>query len=84
MVARKGPLVVIAEVRTRGSGSFVGPLASITPTKRRHLVLAADRLWRTQLARDLSVERLRIDVAAVVFEGGRTYVEYLPGAVVGL
>jgi putative endonuclease len=83
VVAQKGTLVVVVEVRTRGRGAFEGALASISPSKRRHLLLATERLWRHQLARDPGVERVRIDVAAVHWVGSSTRVEYLRGAVVG-
>jgi putative endonuclease len=80
VVARKGPLLVMTEVRTRGPGSFVGPFASIGRTKRAHLFAAARRLWRSKSAWTKGVERVRIDVAAVTFAGIETYVEYVPGA----
>jgi Holliday junction resolvase-like predicted endonuclease len=72
---------VVVEVRTRGPGAFERALASVTGAKRRHLLLATDRLWRTRLAADPEVERLRIDVAAVSFDAGQTRVEYVQGAV---
>jgi putative endonuclease len=80
IVARSGPLVVVVEVRTRGAGALVGPFASVTRTKRARLLRAAGQLWRSRWARFTGVERLRVDVAAVTFEGGKTYVEYVEGA----
>jgi putative endonuclease len=80
LVAKKGDLVAIVEVRTRGRGAFEGPLASVSGAKRRHILLAAERLWRGRLAADPEVGRVRIDVAAVYFEAGRTAVEYIAGA----
>jgi len=82
IVAKRGGLVVIVEVRTRGRGSYVSALASVSVAKRRHLLRAGERLWRAQLASAADVERVRIDVAAVSFEEGATFVEYIPGAVV--
>ena len=41
LVAHDGAVVVFVEVRMRRSASFGGALASITPAKRRRLVLAA-------------------------------------------
>lgn len=41
VIAREGAMLVFVEVRMRRSASFGGPLASITPAKRRRLVLAA-------------------------------------------
>ena len=81
VVARKGPLLVVAEVRTRGPGYLVGPFESVGRTKRARLMKAANRLWRQRSSWTAGVERVRIDVAAVSFEGGETYVEYVPGAV---
>jgi putative endonuclease len=83
VVARRGGLVAVTEVRTRGGGSFERPFESISGSKRRHLLRAVDRLWRTRLAAARDVQRVRIDVAAVTFEGAQTRVEYLEGAVSG-
>jgi putative endonuclease len=83
VVARRGGLVVVVEVRTRGAGSFEGAFESISRTKRARLMRAVDRLWRQRFARRPDVERLRIDVAAVRFEAGQTWVEYVEGAVSG-
>lgn len=82
LVARRGPLVVVVEVRVRDVGSFEGPLASITPKKRARIVAASERLWRERLSPLPDVERFRIDVAAVRFDGASTFVDYVPGAIV--
>ncbi len=83
LVGRSGALVVIVEVRTRGKGSFTSALESVTPRKRDRLLRATDRLWREKLSKLAGVERVRIDVAAVSFEGETTAVEYIEGAIVG-
>jgi putative endonuclease len=83
LVAQQGPLVVVVEVRTRGPGSLTSALQSITPQKRSRLLRATERLWRGRLSRRTDVERVRIDVAAVRFEGDETEVEYVEGAIVG-
>jgi putative endonuclease len=83
VVARRGELVVAVEVRTRGARSFERALESIGRAKQRRMLAAADRLWRDHLADTPGVERLRIDVAAVTFEGGETRVEYFESAVTG-
>jgi putative endonuclease len=80
VVARRGPLVVAAEVRTRGTTSFVGPFASVGWQKRRRLRFAADRLWSRSFARVPGVQRIRIDVAAVTFRGRETLVDYAEDA----
>jgi Holliday junction resolvase-like predicted endonuclease len=67
VVAQKGDVVAVVEVRTRGPGSLAGPFESVTGAKRARLQRA--------------VRRVRIDVAAVTFEAGRTRVEYVEDAI---
>jgi putative endonuclease len=81
ILARDGALVAIVEVRTRGPGSFERALESISWKKRRYLLRAAAGVWRERLRRMPEIERVRIDVAAVTFEGTKTTVEYIEGAV---
>jgi len=81
VVARKGELAVIVEVRTRGPGSFVSALGSIDAKKRTSLVRGAERLWRTKLSKLPDIERVRIDVAGVTFDERGTHVEYIEAAV---
>lgn len=83
IVARQGPLVAVVEVRSRGAGSFTGPFASVTPAKRKNLLRAAERLWRDRLRGSLDIQRVRIDVAAVTFEGDVARIAYQAGAIVG-
>jgi Holliday junction resolvase-like predicted endonuclease len=80
-VARKDDLAVVVEVRTRGPGSFVGPLASIDAKKRAALLRAAERLWQGTLKAIDGVARMRIDVATVEFDGDRTLVDYFEAAI---
>jgi putative endonuclease len=81
IVARKGPLLVVTEVRTRGPTAFVRAFESVTRTKRARLTRAVERLWRDRRDWMIGVERVRIDVAAVVFEGSETRVEYVEAAI---
>jgi len=81
IVARLGPVVAVVEVRTRGKTSLQGPFESIGGVKRARLRKGVERLWRETLAAMKDVERVRIDVAAVRFEGGQTTVEYVEGAI---
>ena len=81
IVARRGALVVVVEVRTRGRGARVGPFESIDGTKRARLRRAVERLWRDRLAAMEGVDRVRIDAAAVLTERGSTRIEYVEGAV---
>lgn len=83
LVARKGPLVAIVEVRTRGAGSYTTALESVTLKKQQRLLAAAKRLWAEKLSAMAGVERVRIDVAGVSFEGGQTLVDYIEAAIAG-
>jgi putative endonuclease len=83
IVARRGALVVVVEVRTRGPTAFQTAFESVTAEKRARLHKAVERLWREKLDAMTDVERVRIDVAAVTFTGGRTAVEYVEGAIEG-
>lgn len=81
IVAMKGDLVVVVEVRARGPGSFEKPLASISRTKRRTLLRAVRALWKGRLAKMPDVHRVRIDVAAVTRDAaGTTSMEWIAGA----
>jgi putative endonuclease len=80
LVARRGALVVVVEVRTRGPTSYERPFESLGATKRANLRRAVGRLWKQRLPGMQGMERIRIDVAAVSFEAGATHVEYVEGA----
>ncbi len=79
LVATKGDLVVIVEVRLRGAGALVSPLASVDAKKRERLVRAATELYRTTYAaREM---RLRFDVIAIEEDAlGKTTLEHIEGA----
>ena len=68
IVARRGALLVIAEVRLRSSHAFGGAAASITAAKRRRILLATRYLLarRPQLG-ELSV---RFDALLAASPGG--------------
>ena len=81
LVAKKGDLVVVVEVRARGPGSFEKPLASISRTKRRTLLRGVRALWKGRIAKMPEVKRIRIDVAAVTRdEAGALAIEWIAGA----
>lgn len=81
LVAMKGDLVVVVEVRTRGPGSFEKPLASISRTKRRTLIRAVRALWKGRISKMPEVARVRIDVAAVTRDdSGALAIEWIAGA----
>lgn len=80
-MAREGPVAVVVEVRTRGASSYQRALDSVDPRKQARLRAAAERLWRDELSRDASLERLRFDVASVTFEGsGGVRIEHVRAA----
>jgi len=78
IVAREGPLLVVVEVRTRGRGAYESAFASVSPAKRARLRDATERLWRTFSA-DVTIERVRIDVASVDLDARPVTVEIAEG-----
>jgi putative endonuclease len=62
IVARRGPLLVVAEVRLRSSGLFGGAAASVNAAKRRRIVRAARYLIAQQP--QLAALAVRFDVLA--------------------
>jgi putative endonuclease len=67
LVARRGDLIAIVEVRHRSNASWQGPFASMTADKRARIRQAGKILWQRRFARDASVNRMRFDAAAVTF-----------------
>ena len=65
LIMRDGKSIVFVEVRQRSSQDFGGALASITPTKQRRMVRAA----QTWLLTQKSLPACRFD--AVVIDGKR-------------
>ena len=65
LIMRDGKSIVFVEVRQRSSSAFGGALASITPTKQRRMVSAA----QTWLLTQKRLPACRFD--AVVMDGGR-------------
>jgi putative endonuclease len=72
LLARQGPLVVIVEVRTRKAGALVPAFASVGAPKMRRLRAATQLLW-SRMRHDTTIERIRLDIAAVYLD--RTPVE---------
>ena len=64
VLARKGPVLVVVEVRTRGKTSWQTAFASVTGPKRRRLHRAAQLVWR-RAKLDATLEGVRVDVIAV-------------------
>jgi putative endonuclease len=72
LLARRGTLLVVCEVKARRGSLFDTPAEAVGPHKRRRLREAAEML----MADDPSVERVRFDVIAVSGFG----VRHLPEA----
>ena len=80
VVARRGDLVVVVEVRSRSSGAWTSGFGSIDGKKRYRIRLAGMRLWQRRYRNDLSVRRLRYDAASVVFGPAGPQIEYVEAA----
>jgi putative endonuclease len=80
IVARRGPVVAVVEVRTRGSKALTTGMGSVTPSKRERIRRAGERLWQRRYRHDKSVERLRFDVASVGLDHTPPTLEYVVAA----
>lgn len=80
IVARRGPLIAVVEVRTRGPGALTSGFGSVDGRKRERIRRAGERLWQRRYRRDLSVERLRFDVASVRLDVEPPTLEYVVAA----
>ena len=73
-------MIVVVEVRSRGHGAWTSAFGSLDGRKRYRIRLAGQRLWQRRYRNDLSVNRLRFDVASVVFGPEGPVVEYVEAA----
>jgi len=80
VVARRGPVIAVVEVRTRGPTARTSGMGSISRLKRERLRRAGERLWQRRYRRDESVERLRFDVASVRLDLEPPSIEYVVAA----
>ena len=80
LVAEKGGVTVIVEVKTRASRSFGSAVEAVTPRKIRRLKKAAVAYCR---ANEISLSRMRIDVIAIEKEGSGTSLRHYVAAVEG-
>lgn len=80
VVARLGDLIVVVEVRTRGSNAWTSGFGSLDGKKRYRVRLAGQRLWQRRYKNDASVNRMRFDAASVVFGADGPVVEYVEAA----
>jgi len=76
IVARRGELLIIAEVRLRSSGRFGGAAASITAAKRARIVRAA----RYLLAREPGLARLAVRFDTLLLSRSAGAIEWIKGA----
>jgi len=76
LVARRGRLLVIAEVRQRSGGGFGGAAASITAAKRRRIVRSARHLLLCRPA----LARLAVRFDALLIDGADGPVEWIEAA----
>ena len=78
LIAQEGTTLCFVEVRSRTSGAYGGPLASIGEEKRRHLIRAAQ--WYLQ-RRSVAPEAVRFDVVSIAWHAaGPPTVELVRGA----
>src|SRR5687767_11594438 len=80
IVARRGPVIAVVEVRTRGASARTSAFGSIDRGKRLRLRRAGERLWQRRYRHDRSVERLRFDVAGVDLDAKPPRIEYVVAA----
>lgn len=73
IVARRGQLLLVAEVRLRASGAFGGAAQSITAAKRRRMLFATRHL----LARRPRLARLAVRFDAILASGDDAPLEWL-------
>ena len=77
IIAQWGPTLVIAEVKTRSSGSYLKARESVTREKERFLIQATDHYVRLH---HLELE-VRYDIIALDIASDRTYtIEHIPNA----
>jgi len=62
IVAADGKTLVFAEVKTRASSAFGGPVAAVTPTKQKRIALAAIEYIKEN---GLKFDSIRFDVLCV-------------------
>jgi putative endonuclease len=77
IIARDGPTLVFAEVKTREDGRFGSGAEAITAVKRRRIVqLALDYMARNRCAE----QPCRFDVISIDLGGGNPTIEIIRGA----
>lgn len=77
LIARRGSLIVICEVRARRSDAFMSPAESLDRRKLERIRRAATMWLAHSGLRNVDV---RLDVASVVYDGTTPHLEYYEGA----
>jgi putative endonuclease len=77
LVVEKDDVVCFVEVRMRSHSRWCFPVQTITPRKRRRIILAAMQFLKQ---RPCAGKVLRFDVVSILGEGRSARIEYLPGA----
>ncbi len=78
LVARKGPLIVFAEVKTRRSERFGAPQAAVTPKKQKRIIKLANIYLKQKKLGHLQP---RYDVIAVRWnDDGRPEIDHISAA----
>ena len=77
VIARRGALLVVCEVRSRRSDHLMTPAQSVDHRKVAHVREAASRWLRETRP---GTKQLRFDVASVVFDTPEGRLNYLEGA----
>lgn len=77
LLARDGPMLVVAEVKTRTSLVRGHPSLAVTEDKRRRLYRLA-RYWAHRYG--VPATRTRVDTVSVLLLGGRVFVSHERGA----
>lgn len=76
IIAQKGDILAVVEVKTRSSTDFGDPQDFVNPKKIKLLVTAIDEYVNSK---DLDVE-VRFDIMAIVKEGSRFNIEHIENA----
>lgn len=78
LIMRDGDTVVIVEVRSRASGKFVDPRASVDAAKQRRLIRATRHLLATRP--ELATRPIRFDVVAISGDDLSGTLAWIPSA----
>lgn len=81
IVAQKDAVIAIVEVRFRGPSAWQSPLQSICVEKQNRLRKAAETLWQNAFANDPTIQRVRIDVAAVQITNSGMNIDLIENAI---